>query len=202
MVEPLTVRLNVGKLYAVDAPDAFTAREDFDIELQNMGESVHVHLRFDEELSRGARLPEVNHYVKSDESRRVGVRVSTHQSPIEGELTVASGYGSESDYVHVTIAAAESNTDETTGETEDQEASNTDSGSVLTRGWEWVQARGDTKSEIGGIAAVSGLALVALVVAVVIAMIVPDSLTVLLVGTVLGMVVAVALGLLLNILDS
>jgi len=56
VTEPLTIRLNAGKLYAVDAPDAFSARENFDIELQNMGESVHVHLRFDEKTVAGSTI--------------------------------------------------------------------------------------------------------------------------------------------------
>ncbi len=87
MTEPLTIRLNAGKLYAVDAPDAFSARENFDIELQNMGESVHVHLRFDEKLSQGARLPEVNHYVKADDNRRVSMK-QQRQVKIKKHLTL------------------------------------------------------------------------------------------------------------------
>jgi hypothetical protein len=199
VTEPLTIRLNAGKLYAVDAPDAFSARENFDIELQNMGESVHVHLRFDEKLSQGARLPEVNHYVKADDNRRVGVRVSPHQYPIEGELTVASGYGSKTDCVTVTIAAPESNVDETTEAGENKEASDTEDNTILTRGWKWIRSQNNIGTEIGGIAAVGGLSVIALFIAVSIAIIIPNSVTVLLVGTVFGVVVAVALGLLLDI---
>ncbi|ERG96681.1 hypothetical protein [Haloquadratum walsbyi] len=198
MIEPLTVRLNVGKLYSVDAPDAFTAREDFNIELQNMGESVHVHLRFDEELSQRAQLPEVNHYVEADDNRQVGVRVSDHQYPIKGELTVASGYGSETECVSITIAAPESDSDKTKKAAEDDGSSETDSGSVLTRGREWIQMHNVTETGVGGIAAVGGLGVIAVGIAVIIAMIVPNSVTVLLVGTTLGVVVAVALGLLLG----
>jgi hypothetical protein len=103
--ESLPVELNGESVHAVDAPESFTARGPFHLELSNAGGAVHVHVRLDEELSAAVQLREVNHYVETGETVRVPVGAVPGHGEVTGHLDVVSGYGAERERIRVTVAA-------------------------------------------------------------------------------------------------
>ncbi|MFB6092060.1 MAG: hypothetical protein ABEK02_03505 [Haloquadratum sp.] len=103
MSESLRVELNAGAVHAVDAPEEFTAHGPFHVELVNAGGPCHVHLHFDDDLSRVARLPDVNHYVGEEQTNRVPVGTTSARGPVTGRLKIVAGYGAETRYVTVTV---------------------------------------------------------------------------------------------------
>ncbi|SMP09032.1 DUF7524 family protein [Halobellus salinus] len=114
MSESLSVELNAGSVHAVDAPGAFTARGPFHLELSNTGGAVHVHVNLDEDLSRAARLREVNHYVETGETVRIPIGTVPGHGDVTGSLEVVSGYGAERERIEVTVATGD-RTDERDG---------------------------------------------------------------------------------------
>lgn len=119
MSESLPVELNAGSVHAIDAPATFTAGGPFHLELSNAGGAVHVHIHLGEDLSRGVRVREVNHYVESGETVRVPVGTVSADSDVTGHLEVVTGYGAERERIEVTVAAdprAESRRDRPSGD--------------------------------------------------------------------------------------
>ncbi len=112
MSESLPVELNGESVHAVDAPESFTARGPFHLELSNAGGAVHVHVRPDEELSAAVRLRAVNHYVETGETVRVPVGTVPGRGEVTGHLDVVSGYGAERERIRVTVAADVADTDD------------------------------------------------------------------------------------------
>ena len=104
MSESLPVELNGGSVHAVDAPETFTARGPFHLELSNSGGAVHVHVHLSDDLSQAARLKEVNHYVESGETVRVPVGTVSGGEEITGSLEIVTGYGAERERIEVTVA--------------------------------------------------------------------------------------------------
>lgn len=104
MSESLPVELNAGSVHAIDAPETFTARGPFHLELSNEGGAVHVHVHLSDDLSRAARVREVNHYVESGETARVPVGRVSDSGEVTGHLEIISGYGTERERIEVTIA--------------------------------------------------------------------------------------------------
>jgi hypothetical protein len=105
--ESLPVELNAGSVHAVDAPGTFTARGPFHLELSNEGGAVHVHVHLDEDLSRAARVNEVNHYVGSGETVRIPIGTVSGHGEVTGHLEVVSGYGAERERIEVTVATGD-----------------------------------------------------------------------------------------------
>lgn len=99
----LPVELNNGSVHAIDAPRSFTAEGPFHVEFDNLGGAVHVHLHFDDDLSRISRVDEVNHYIEADATKRVPIGVVPNQRPVTGRLKVVTGYGAEVAYVELTV---------------------------------------------------------------------------------------------------
>jgi hypothetical protein len=102
-VSPLSVHLNRNRIREIDAPASFAADGPFDVALRNHGEGSHVHLQFDESLSGVARLREDSPYVDADSTVHVGVDTRAVDAPVTGELTVAMGYGTETETVELRI---------------------------------------------------------------------------------------------------
>jgi hypothetical protein len=105
-VSELSVSLNRERLHRVESVDSFETNGPFDVLLENHGEAVHVHLHLDDDLSRAATLSAGNHYVQRGATKRVHVRARAGDEPVSGKLKIVTGYGSESAYVDVTVAAA------------------------------------------------------------------------------------------------
>lgn len=103
MSESLPVELNDGSVHAVDAPETFTSRGPFHLELANEGGAVHVHIHLGDDLSRAAQLREVNHYVETGETVRVPVGTVPGTDEVTGHLEVVTGYGAERERVRVTV---------------------------------------------------------------------------------------------------
>lgn len=101
----LSVDLNRRRLHDIEVPGSFTASGPFTVEVTNHAAPVHVHLHLDDDLSAVARLADGNHYVESEATVAVDVAVDTtgRDSPVTGRLKVATGYGTETQYVDVTV---------------------------------------------------------------------------------------------------
>ncbi|WP_224447055.1 DUF7524 family protein [Haloprofundus salilacus] len=104
MSQTLPVEVNGERLHAVDAPGEFTTAGSFFVDLVNRGESVHVHLRLGDALSRVARLDAGNHYVERGAS--LPVRIAVDESldrTVTGTMEISTGYGAKKTTVEVTV---------------------------------------------------------------------------------------------------
>jgi hypothetical protein len=100
------VHVSRESLHALAVPAAFEASDSFDVVLINHGESLHVHLHLDDDLSQVARMDASNHYVEGGSQRLVRVDVETDAIPEDGlfgRLKVASAYGSETRWIDVEL---------------------------------------------------------------------------------------------------
>lgn len=162
--DTLPVHVNRESLHALEVPDAFETDGSFDIAMVNHGQSVHVHLHLDDDLSELATIEASNHFVDGDSQRAVHVAVDG-AGEATGTLKIASAYGAETRYVTVTITEPEE-----TNETVEVDESLSEP-----------QPRDlETGGDGGGLASVAGnpelvvlvLAIVALVVAAAVALVV------------------------------
>ncbi|WP_435062752.1 DUF7524 family protein [Halobaculum sp. EA56] len=99
----LGVTLNRDRLNQATAPSSFAVDDDFLVVLENEGEPVHVHLRFDGPLADATRIATSNHYVDGGATRTVEVAVASVEAPVEGTLEVITGHGAEGTEVAVTL---------------------------------------------------------------------------------------------------
>lgn len=107
MTDSIPVAVNRDGLHTLTVPAEFEAAGPFAVELHNHGESAHVHLNLDDRLSEVARLEATNHYVESEESRRIEIQTrkpSTWPSDtVRGKLKVVVAHGQETRYVDVIL---------------------------------------------------------------------------------------------------
>lgn len=103
MPSSLPVDLNRREPHRIDVDDEATVTGRFTIDFKNHGEAVHVHLNLDEALSRIATLRSGNHYVEKDTTLSVEVDVADIDEPVTGRLKIVTGYGTETEYVNLTI---------------------------------------------------------------------------------------------------
>jgi hypothetical protein len=104
--DTLPVHVSREELHSLGVPPSFETTGSFDIRLINHGESLHVHLHLDDDLTDVAELDAGNHYVEGDSERRVRVTVDTARiegDELLGKLKVASAYGSETRWIDVTV---------------------------------------------------------------------------------------------------
>ena len=105
VIESLGVDVNRSGLHTLEVDERFEADSPFVVELTNHGESTHLHVHLDDDLSQVARLEAANHYVESGETRRVRVRVMDQrewpEDVIRGKLKVVAGHGRETRFVDV-----------------------------------------------------------------------------------------------------
>ena len=99
----LSVRLNRERPRDIDAPASFVADGPFDVAVENHGDASRVHVQVDEALSSAARIDEGDRYVDAGETARIAVDTGTVPEPIEGELSISTGYGAETETVSVRI---------------------------------------------------------------------------------------------------
>lgn len=100
----LSVDLNREQLYDIDVKPSFQTDGPFDIQLQNHGQAVHIHLSLDDSLSETATLGETNQYVDTDSQQSVQIQTTAVSTPVTGRLTVVTGYGAESADTTVTVS--------------------------------------------------------------------------------------------------
>jgi len=79
VTDTLPVHVNRDQLHGLEVPNEVEVSGSFDVVLQNHGESVHVHLHLDDDLSDIATLSANNHHVAK--ATRRGVSPSTYQGP-------------------------------------------------------------------------------------------------------------------------
>lgn len=105
MTETLGVAINRSGLHTIEVDERYEADGPFVVEVTNHGESSHIHLHLDDDLSQVARLEAANHYVESGETRSVRVRVKNQrewpEDVIRGKLKVVAGHGREKRFVDV-----------------------------------------------------------------------------------------------------
>jgi len=106
VTDTLPVHVNRDQLHGLEVPNEVEVSGSFDVVLQNHGESVHVHLHLDDDLSDIATLSANNHHVASDSTRRITVDVSG-SGPVRGKLKVATAYGATTRYVDVILTEPE-----------------------------------------------------------------------------------------------
>lgn len=104
--DTLPVHVNRDELHALEVPDAFETDGSFDIAMVNHGQSVHVHLHLDDDLSEIATIEASNHFVERESQRSVHVAVNG-AGEATGTLKIASAYGAETRYVTVRITEPE-----------------------------------------------------------------------------------------------
>lgn len=109
MADSLEVHLSRNGPHSIDVGQSsfdagtFETDESFDIVLRNHGAALHVYLQLDDDLSQIAELGAANHYVEEEQLRRVRVTVSNGRRPVRGRLKIVTGYGSETEYVTVSV---------------------------------------------------------------------------------------------------
>ena len=91
---PHSIDVESGAIH-VDGP--------FEIVIENHGSALHVYLQLDDDLAGAVRLSAVNHFVEEGSLRRVPVDVDESKAPVRGHLKIVTGYGSETEYVTVSV---------------------------------------------------------------------------------------------------
>lgn len=102
MSDALTVHVNRESLHGLSVPDSFVASDSFDVVLVNHGESTHVHLHLDDDLSTQAAVDAPNHHVEGGKARRVQV-TRTGDGTARGNLKVVTAYGATTRLVDVEL---------------------------------------------------------------------------------------------------
>lgn len=103
MPESFTVHLNRDGPQSVAGPQSFKTKDDFSVYLKNHGPPLHVHVRTDRSLAEVAEVVTPNRYVEEEAIRRVQVEVDDIDQPVDGRLEIVTGYGSNTEYVSVTV---------------------------------------------------------------------------------------------------
>lgn len=106
MSDELAVHISRDELHALEIPDTFETDTSFDVVLVNHGPSLHVHLHLDDDLSTVATIDAGNHYVEGESQRVVHVDVDPGHIPADGmfgKLKVVSAYGSETRWIDVQL---------------------------------------------------------------------------------------------------
>lgn len=101
--ESFTAHLNHEGPQSVAAPQAFETGDDFSVYLENHGSPLHVHVRADQSLAEVADVATPNRYVEEGATQRVQVEVDDSDQPVDGQLEIVTGYGSNTEYVSVTV---------------------------------------------------------------------------------------------------
>lgn len=101
--ESFTAHLNHEGPQSVAAPQAFKTGEDFSVYLENHGSPLHVHVRADQSLAEVAEVATPNRYVEEGATQRVQVEIDDRDQPVDGRLEIVTGYGSNTEYVSVTV---------------------------------------------------------------------------------------------------
>lgn len=102
-VDTLAVDVNRDGPHSIDVAPAFRADGPFEVVLDNHGAALHVHLQVDDDLAEAVALSAVNHFVQEGSVRRVAVDVDESKAPVRGHLKVVTGYGSETEFVTVSV---------------------------------------------------------------------------------------------------
>lgn len=107
MPETLAVHLGREGRRSLEAPTSFEAHGPFEVALVNHGPSAHVYIQVDDTLARVAGVDADNYFVEEEGTRTVYVDVAPADEHVQGELSIATGYGAEAHTVTVDLQAPE-----------------------------------------------------------------------------------------------
>lgn len=114
MTAELPVHISREELHALDVPASFETTGSFDVRLVNYGTALHVHLHLDDDLSEVATVDAGNHYVEGESERRVHVDVDTDRLDGEtllGKIKIASAYGAQTRWIDIELSKPEPETE-------------------------------------------------------------------------------------------
>jgi hypothetical protein len=180
--ETLSVHLSRTELHAIESPSSFEATGSFDVEFRNHGRSSRVHCTVDDALADVVTIPETNRMVETDGSLRIPIDVDPVEQPRSGTLEIVTGYGAESATVSLTVVPVDGRS--TVESFDDAFGSDSSTGSTGSAGFSL-----DREDRL-----LAGLAVGAVVLAVLATLFVSDPVVLLGLAAVLaGLVVAGAL---------
>ncbi|HKL28832.1 MAG TPA: hypothetical protein VJ898_06130 [Natrialbaceae archaeon] len=107
MPDTLSVHLSRTELHAIESPSSFETTESFDVEFRNHGRSSRVHCTVDDALAGIVEIPETNRMIDSDGALRMTFDVKPVDRPVAGELEIVTGYGAASATVTLTVTPPE-----------------------------------------------------------------------------------------------
>jgi len=105
--DTLSVHLSRTDLHAIESPSSFETTDSFDVEFRNHGRSSRVHCSVDDALAGIVRVPETNRMIDSDGAITMRIDVAPVDEPVTGELEIVTGYGAESTTVTLTVTPPE-----------------------------------------------------------------------------------------------
>jgi len=92
--DDLRVHLNRGERHAIEPVESSLAvAEGFEVVIANHGDGSHVNIGLDGDLAAGGAVATPNPFVPTDETIRIAVDITTDHRPLEGSLTISTGYG-------------------------------------------------------------------------------------------------------------
>ena len=103
MPNSFTAHLGREGPQSISVPETFETEAGFTVYLRNHGTPLHVHLKLDRSLGETAEVVGPNRYVEAGATRRVQVNLDGVDRPVEGEVEIVTGYGSETESVTVTV---------------------------------------------------------------------------------------------------
>ena len=103
VVPPLPVELNRDRRHEIRVTERYETDGPFQVDLDNYGDGVHVHVNVAGDLAAVARVEESNPYVEAETTATVRVDVDPVDEPVTGELVLVTGYGGEETRVAVSV---------------------------------------------------------------------------------------------------
>ena len=94
MPDDLLVHLNRGERHAIEPVESSLAVADsFEVVIENHGDGSHVNIGLDGDLAAGGAVATPNPFVPTDETIHLAIEITTDHRPLEGVLTISTGYG-------------------------------------------------------------------------------------------------------------
>jgi hypothetical protein len=98
-----TISITIDGPQLRETVDRLETTGNFAVDVVNHGRATHVHLALDGELAEVTAIPEPNQFVDSEEHLEIPIRLDTDTRPLEGALTVATGYGADETRIPVVV---------------------------------------------------------------------------------------------------
>jgi len=92
--DDLRVHLNSDERHAIEPVESSLAvAEGFEVIIENHGDASHVNIGLGGDLAAGGAVATPNPFVPTEETIRIAVDITTAHRPLEGVLTISTGYG-------------------------------------------------------------------------------------------------------------
>ena len=94
MPDDLVIHLNRSERHAIEpAESSLAVAVSFEVAIENHGDGSHVNLSLGGDLAAGGAVGTPSPFVPAGETVRLMVAITTEHRPLEGTLSVATGYG-------------------------------------------------------------------------------------------------------------